>query len=119
MEVQRKPLVISIDFDGNVIDENGTAYKERCDIIKRLIEKGADIYILTASLSPYLIETNMTYIKTAGYYKLKQQIKQWLNDNITMYDWHITPIKNHKTDYYLDVNSIQWEQAEDFICNNS
>ena len=103
--------VIAVDFDGNLADDKGEPVMERCDALRCLVENGVDCYILTSSLQPYLQEMSGGFAKKYGYDTLRRNIAVWLNKNVTPHDWYITPVKHHKTDLYLDVNNIGWDDV--------
>jgi len=109
-----KKLTIAIDFD-DTLHINGEPIKERCEIVRKLIEYGHNIYILTASLQPTLNEVEGDYFITGAYISLHNRIYTWLNDNIMWNEWLITPIKQHITDYYVDANCMSWTKIEDIL----
>lgn len=133
-----KKELIAIDFDDNLnlignrtmsmiglkedYDKLIKEQERRCEIVKKLIEQGYDVYILTASLQPLLeFKHNFNaiyyYEMTWEYEKLEIEIKEWLNENIMQYEWFITPIKQHNTTKYIDVACSSWEDLEQLLQN--
>jgi len=110
-----KKYVIAIDFDGN-LHNDWQPIQERIEIVKKLANNGHRIYLLTASLQPYLktvIDNNQIYYyqMTDEYWELHNKIYYWCRENgIYLNIWDITPIKQHDTDFYVDISNRTWEE---------